>query len=197
MNDVKYIRTPITTYVTIHHVNLDPITKNLNPRLEEYIRKTGDEMGRTTNVVADMTRYQSVCPEFTELHTIITPYISEFFVDVEPKPNIKPNFVETWGALYHKGDYTRAHCHEPSKLSWIYYVKVSEKSTPLYIHNVVDKDNSNFFRAYYKEETVKIPPTISDLVVFPSFVSHSVPKQFIDEERIVVAGNVDILWSKD
>ena len=57
MNDVKYIRTPITTYVTIHHVNLDPITKNLNPRLEEYIRKTGDEMGRTTNVVADMTRY--------------------------------------------------------------------------------------------------------------------------------------------
>ena len=42
MNDVKYIRTPITTYVTIHHVNLDPITKNLNPRLEEYIRKTGD-----------------------------------------------------------------------------------------------------------------------------------------------------------
>ena len=197
MNDVKYIRTPITTYVTIHHVNLDPITKNLNPRLEEYIRKTGDEMGRTTNVVADMTRYQSVCPEFTELHTIITPYISEFFVDVEPKPNIKPNFVETWGALYHKGDYTRAHCHEPSKLSWIYYVKVSEKSKPLFIHNVVDKGNSNFFRAYYKEETVKIPPTISDLVVFPSFVSHSVPKQLIDEERIVVAGNVDILWSKD
>ncbi len=151
MNDVKYIRTPITTYVTIHHVNLDPITKNLNLRLEEYIRKTGDEMGRTTNVVADMTRYQSVCPEFTELHTIIAPYISEFFVDVEPKPNIKPNFVETWGALYHKGDYTKAHCHEPSKLSWIYYVKVSEKSTPLYIHNVENKDN--------KKETVKIPPT--------------------------------------
>ena len=82
-------------------------------------------------------------------------------------------------------------------MSWIYYVKVSEKSTPLFIHNVVDKGNSNFFRAYYKEETVKIPPTISDLVVFPSFVSHSVPKQFIDEERIVVAGNVDILWSKN
>ena len=189
MNNVKYIRTPITTYVTIHHVNLDPITKNLNPRLEEYIRKTGDEMGRTTNVIADMTRYQSICPEFTELHTIIAPYISDFFIDVEPKPNIKPNFVETWGALYHKGDYTKAHCHEPSKLSWIYYVKVSEKSTPLYIHNVESKDN--------KKETVKIPPSISDLVVFPSFVSHSVPKQLIDEERIVVAGNVDILWSKD
>ena len=56
------------------------------------------------------------------------------------------------------------------------------------IYNI-SKDN--------KKETVKIPPTISDLVVFPSFVSHSVPKQLIDEERIVVAGNVDILCSKN
>ena len=44
-----------------------------------------------------------------------------------------------------------------------------------------------------KEETAKIPPTISDLVVFPSWVEHSVPKQLIEEDRIVVAGNVDVI----
>tara|TARA_Y100000289_G_C3846747_1_gene111345 strand:- start:25 stop:591 length:567 start_codon:yes stop_codon:yes gene_type:complete len=187
MNNVKCIITPIIANANIRHVNLDSLTKELNPRLEEYIRNTGDEMGRMSNVRADMTRYQTVCPEFTELQTIITPYISDFFMNQKPPFKISPKFIETWGALYKKGDYTRAHCHEPSKLSWIYYVKVSEKSTPLYIHNVASGS---------KEETFKIPPTISDLVVFPSWVKHSVPKQLIEEERIVVAGNVDIVWSK-
>ena len=74
--------------------------------------------------------------------------------------------------------------NDPSKLSWIYYVKVSEKSTPLCIHNVANGG---------KKETAKIPPTISDLVVFPSWVEHSVPKQLIEEDRIVVAGNVDVI----
>ena len=165
----------------VYHTNLDSLTKELNPRLEEYIRNTGDEMGRTSNVKADMTRYQTVCPEFTELHTIINPYISNFFINQKPPSKISLNFIENWGALYKKGDYTKPHSHEPSQLSWIYYVKVSEKSAPLCIHN--------------KEETMKIPPTISDLVVFPSWVTHSVPEHLIEEERIVVAGNIDIIWS--
>ena len=172
---------------TIYHVNLDSLTKELNPRLEKYIRNTGDEMGRTSNIKADMTRYQTVCPEFTELHTIIKPYISDLFIDQKPLSKISLNFKETWGALYKKEDYAKPHHHDPSKISWIYYVKVSEKSSPLYIHNVESGS---------KEETAKIPPTISDLVVFPSWVTHSVPKQLIEEERIVVAGNIDVIWSK-
>ena len=169
---------------TIYHVNLDSLTKELNPRLEKYIRNTGDEMERTSNIKADMTRYQTVCPEFTELHTIINPYISDLFIDQKPPSKISLIFKETWGALYKKGDYAIPHHHDPSKLSWIYYVKVSEKSTPLCIHNVANGG---------KEETAKIPPTISDLVGFPSWVEHSVPKQLIEEDRIVVAGNVDVI----
>ena len=178
MRDTPCISSPI------YHVNLDSLTKELNPRLEKYIRNTGDEMERTSNIKADMTRYQTVCPEFTELHTIINPYISDLFIDQKPPSKISLIFKETWGALYKKGDYAIPHHHDPSKLSWIYYVKVSEKSTPLCIHNVANGG---------KEETAKIPPTISDLVVFPSWVEHSVPKQLIEEDRIVVAGNVDVI----
>tara|TARA_B100001059_G_C17542429_1_gene431121 strand:- start:72 stop:575 length:504 start_codon:yes stop_codon:yes gene_type:complete len=148
-------------------------------------------MKKTTNVKADMTFFDTVCDEFKELHKILSPYLKEFYVADKQKDNLKidPIFVETWGAIYRKGDYTVKHVHEPSKLSWIYYVKASENTAPLYIHQIVNEEG--------KKEVFQIKPKISDLVMFPSWTPHSVPEQKSDEERICVAGNINITWDNN
>ena len=191
MTTVKDIQFPIQVTTNLHHVNLHEDTKDLNPRLEKFIRKTGDQMKQTTNVKADMTFFNTVCDEFKELHKIITPYLAKFYVADKGNKDlqIEPIFVETWGAIYRKDNHTVKHVHEPSKLSWIYYVKTSKKSAPLYIHQIVNEEG--------KQEVFKVPPKISDLVMFPSWTPHSVPKQKTDEERICVAGNINITWDNN
>ena len=190
MKTVKDIQFPIQVITNIHYVNLYEDTAELNPRLEKFIRNTGDQMKRSTNLKADMTWFNVESKEFEELHNIIKPYLAKFFINdkIEKTLCMTPEFVETWGALYNKEDYTVTHVHEPCKLSWIYYVKVSENTAPLYIHQIVNEKG--------KREVFQIPPKISDLVMFPSWTPHSVPKQKTDEERICVAGNVNLTWDK-
>ena len=190
MKQVKDIQFPIQVITNIHYVNLHEDTQDLNPRLEKFIRNTGDQMKRSTNLKADMTWFNVESKEFEELHNIIKPYLAKFFINdkIEKSLCMTPEFVETWGALYNKEDYTVTHVHEPCKLSWIYYVKVSENTAPLYIHQIVNEEG--------KREVFQIPPKISDLVMFPSWTPHSVPKQKTDEERICVAGNVNLTWDK-
>ena len=189
---VKNIFITMQVVSNVHYVNLDTVTKDLNPKLEEFIGNKGDEMKRKTNVIADMTNYQTVCEPFEELHKIIMPYVGQFFCLQAEKPDTEiflPEFFETWGAIYRKGDYTDKHVHEPSKLSWIYYVKASSQSAPLHLHQIINEKG--------KKETFKIPPKTSDLVIFPSWTPHSVPTQESDEERICVAGNVNLPLDKD
>ena len=190
MKQVKDIQFPIQVITNIHYVNLHEDTQDLNPRLEKFIRNTGDQMKRSTNLKADMTWFNVESKEFEELQNIIKPYLAKFFINdkIEKTLCMTPEFVETWGALYNKDDYTVTHVHEPCKLSWIYYVKVSENTAPLYIHQIVNEEG--------KREVFQIPPKISDLVMFPSWTPHSVPKQKTDEERICVAGNVNLTWDK-
>ena len=186
-HDYKNIQFPIQVISNIHYVNIHNKTKELNSRLETFIRNTGDQMKRVTNVKASMTKYRTKCAEFDELTLVINEYMSKFYMGLIPPRIVDLDYTETWGAIYRKGDYTELHCHEPSKLSWIYYVKVSEKTAPLYIHQIVNDDN--------QKETFKLVPKVSDLIYFPSWTPHSVPTEKSDEERIVVSGNTNIIKS--
>ena len=103
MNTVRDIQFPIQVTTNVHYVNLHEDTKDLNPRLEKFIRKTGDQMKQTTNVKADMTFFNTVCDEFNELHKIIAPYLAKFYVTDKGKNDLEidPIFVETWLSLIH------------------------------------------------------------------------------------------------
>ena len=67
MKQVKDIQFPIQVITNIHYVNLHEDTQDLNPRLEKFIRNTGDQMKRSTNLKADMTWFNVESKEFEEL----------------------------------------------------------------------------------------------------------------------------------
>ena len=75
----KNIQFPIQVISNIHYVNVHDKTKELNSRLETFIRNTGDQMKRVTNVKASMTKYRTKCAEFDELTLVINEYISKFY----------------------------------------------------------------------------------------------------------------------
>ena len=90
-----------------------------------------------------------------------------------------------WGIIYKKGDGSAIHHHGTTDVSWVYYVKTPKGSSPLVFPQC----------AYYTPENelkiLEVEPEEGLMVLFLGNVDHFVSPSEIDEERIVIAGNID------
>ena len=90
-----------------------------------------------------------------------------------------------WGIIYKKGDGSTIHHHGTTDVSWVYYVKTPKGSSPLVFPQC----------AYYTPENelkiLEVEPEEGLMVLFLGNVDHLVSPSEIDEERIVIAGNID------
>jgi hypothetical protein len=150
--------------------------KNLNPLLEQVIRKQGDRVFRKSNVKAQMTEWQMNKESGGEHFQKISDFACEVSIDISPV-TILPRVNDIWGAVYRKGDYTIPHEHWPALWSFCYYVNVSEKCSPL----------------LFTSNNYQIKPENGMLVLFPGFVKHEVPIQQCDYERVMIAGNITLV----
>ena len=157
------------------------ITTNLNinskyqQKCLEEIYKLGDAQNNKTNVKAIMSNYH-----IWKDTDILNPLIDEI---VSVSNNIYPPYynrfnyilIDCWSAIYQKEHHSIPHTHFPyGQMSFVYYLKTSSNSSPLVF------DECNF----------EIQPQEDMLVLFPTYMFHSVPKQKINEDRVVVAGNL-------
>lgn len=85
------------------------------------------------------------------------------------------NFIleNAWGAIYKKDSYANSHKHLPDAWAFVYYLK-SNGDTPL----------------IFNEINLHVNPKDDMLLVFPSYLIHSVPPHEGDEDRICIAGNI-------
>jgi hypothetical protein len=148
--------------------------ETINPILAEKIRAQGDHQYRKTNVQADMTKW-------TMFEDLDFKKIINFAIEVVESGLDMPNqgkyyATDCWGALYRKGDSCNPHAHHPALWSFTYYVDATPDDAPL----VFPTSGNAIF------------PNSGLMVVFPGWVTHSVPEQKNDQERIVVAGNLTI-----
>ena len=84
--------------------------------------------------------------------------------------------TSAWSVIYKKGHGANPHEHLPNAWAFVYYLK-SNGDTPL----------------VFNEINHSINPKDDMLVVFPSYLIHSVPPHEGDEDRICVAGNIGII----
>tara|TARA_R110001592_G_scaffold45063_1_gene144396 strand:- start:135 stop:686 length:552 start_codon:yes stop_codon:yes gene_type:complete len=149
------------------------IPQNYKQECINEIYKIGNSVDGPTNLTSLRSTYQ-VWKEtkvlniligniLTVLHEITPPHDERYYYDL----------VNAWSAIYKKGHYAKLHCHIPAHISFVYYFK-STGNTPLIF------DECNF----------KLNPTDDTLVIFPSYLKHSVPPHNDKEDRICLAGNV-------
>jgi len=161
------------------NMKLPVIIKNIagvsNIELANIIRMSSDVQSRETNVKADMTDW------FMQRQFPIFNSLADIAIDIakEASPHeVKLELYDIWGAIYNRGDFTKAHDHWPHPWSFVYYVK-SGGRTPL----------------VFPDAPYSLNPKTSDMILFPGILCHSVPIHESDEERIVVAGNIKIKYS--
>lgn len=179
----------------IHHhyvqSHTEIMTANLNIpedyRLEciREINLLGDSMDSSTNIKGQMTTYQ-VWKESKVFDPLIMKIFNFMYTEEVQSEGIPEQAREKtlglnscWGGVYRKGDKTVEHIHVPNYLSFVYYLQSNpNEDAPLIFGNTTNN--------------MKINPTNDLLVIFASHLSHHVPVQESENERVILAGNLSI-----
>ena len=130
-----------------------------------------DVQGKVTNVKATMSEWSITSPEMERLKEFIltkTPLLYPWIV------NHQIEFTAWWANVYRKGEYAAPHDHLFCAVSTIYFLKSEWYHSPL----------------VFNDSRKRIKPVEGRLVLFPSYLTHSVPKHKHKETRITLAGNI-------
>ena len=169
-------------------------TKQVNPpasftkTIKENILEAGDALqGRTAakclmtkwNMHDEYKTFRMVGEEAIEVANLCP-------VAKRTKPDGSPDDVplyikESWGLIYGKGHTCEEHNHWPSLWSYTYCVEACKKCAPLMFNDSDDEGTP-----------LHIFPETGQLIVFPAWLNHSVPKQECEHQRVMVAGNLNV-----
>lgn len=130
----------------------------------------------------------------------ILPYINEALVDMNwdlNKQNVK--ITSMWSIINKKQAINERHIHGNNFISAAYYVKAPKncgniifydpRSAPSFNHPITKEPNK------INATTQSIEPRDGLLVLFPSFLHHSVEPNFSNEERVVISFNINLINS--
>ena len=158
------------------------LSSTMRQSLKDIILNRGDEQNHVSNVKADMTDWfmHKKYKEFKELSIHAEAVANQMIED----PVAMFTF-DCWGAVYRKGDETVIHSHWGNLWSWCYYLKIPNDSPPFRFEDTFQSGKTTV-------TSFDIYPEDDDILIFPSWFKHSVPKMECDGERIMIAGNIQI-----
>ena len=156
-----------------------------NEQIENDIRDAGDHLGGRTAAKCLMTRwdmhkiYASFLTVATEAIKIADACPLATKTDTDGKPLKVPLYLnDTWGLVYTTGQSAKVHNHWPSLWSYTYCVSACENCSPLVFPNA--------------NEPLSVTPKTSQMIVFPSWLKHEVPKHTCEHDRIMLSGNLNV-----
>ena len=180
-DEIKNYDILVTRPILVKNI-YDEVGSELHSALQSIILKTGDEWKRRLTVVQANITNLNMHGRYKEFKTI-----SDIVLTYAEKMGSTPTKCRTsdcWGVLYKKKDFAVAHAHWPNIWSWGYYVKVPQGSSPLVFPEG-------------KEGNYYVFPQVGDLVIFPAWIKHEVPPSAVDEDRMLVGGNIERIPHKD
>ena len=168
-----------------HHVRspIEIVTTTLGIP-EDYKQQCIQEAYKIGNSISNSNNYTNVNAirstyklwEETNIYNLLLEKIERSIDIIFPilDNRFKYNLKECWSIIYKEGHYANTHKHLPFHTSFVYYLKSNNNSSPLIF------DKCDF----------QLQPHDDLLVVFPSYLVHSVPRHK-GEDRICIAGNLD------
>ena len=108
----------------------------------------------------------------------------------------KVKITVMWSIINKKGSFNIQHNHPNAYLSAAYYVKVPKNSGNIKFFDPKEQKNIRYpkIKNYTDISAVitEITPKEGDLLIFPSYLYHSVGENLSEDDRIIISFNVDI-----
>ena len=172
----------------------------LNEYIEKAIRKAGDKYENRTEAKCLMTRWDmhDHYESFRLIGEAAIGFASMVPLAKRTTPEGAPETVplsitESWGLIYGKGNFCNSHTHWPSLWSYTYCVKGNESHPPLIFPNMVERSSlsNGIDDGVVAHEDMAVVPKTGQMILWPAWLFHYVPEQEVDDERIMIAGNLD------
>jgi uncharacterized protein (TIGR02466 family) len=120
--------------------------------------------------------------------------IAEYFKEVVvPKEDVSPYITQSWINYTSKGQWHHKHAHPNSVLSGVFYVQAQQGIDKIHFYRDVYKqiqvpaDPDSF--SPFNSESWWMEATTGQLIIFPSYLSHSVEPVQTDSTRISISFN--------
>ena len=175
--------------------------QDVNKKMEEYIKKQM-ELDPKGKKASNINGWHS--ENFNLKDEEVVFFINTISIKIQKAMedmgwDLSKNKIEIpniWSIINKRGSSNAMHIHSNSYLSAAYYVKAPEKCGDIVFYDprqsrLVRKPKISKLNNLNGEE-VNIKPTDGLLVLFPSYLYHSVNENLSNEERIVISFNVDL-----
>lgn len=176
--------------------------KETNEKIYNYIKKLRDNDNKgilRSNIKGWHSKDFNLKDEEPRLFiNLISPIISKIIDDMNwDKLTQETKITNMWTIINTGGAANARHHHGNSALSAAYYVRAPENSgdivfydprpAPVYSHPRSKKPNT------LNAMVNSISPSEGVLVMFPSYLDHSVNENLSNEERIVISFNISLI----
>lgn len=191
-------KTPSPQAIFPTHLWVQDLAPDISGTLNQRLADILDKLTRPRPTLPPGANWQTnqtlhKVPELGELMTAFTAASAEILAKLE----IDYGEIEIsgcWANINPKGSMHLPHHHPNNYLSGIYYVHVADGADrvtfhdPSQINDILAPQLRSANQYNYKEYAIPVRP--GRLVIFPSWLRHSVPENTSDEIRISISFNI-------
>ena len=133
-------------------------------------------------------------PELSNVRAFIESKIYKYVKEVMSSNN-ELMITQSWINKSGKGESHHEHVHPNSLISGVWYPVISEKLPPIQFRSRAQRDVSLSTEKFnnFNSATFLLPMKMGELILFPSNLTHSVPANQSETERISLSFNT---WAK-
>tara|TARA_B100001029_G_scaffold148717_1_gene130074 strand:+ start:145 stop:969 length:825 start_codon:yes stop_codon:yes gene_type:complete len=133
-------------------------------------------------------------PELSNIRAFIEAKLHEFVTKIYASTD-KLVITQSWLNKSKKGESHHEHVHPNSMVSGVWYPQIHEQMPPIQFRSRGQRDVSLQTEQYntFNSATFMLPMKRGELILFPSNLTHSVPTNVGEEERISLSFNT---WPK-
>ena len=133
-------------------------------------------------------------PELANVRAFIEAKLHKFVTEIMASTD-KLVITQSWLNKNTKGESHHEHVHPNSMVSGVWYPQIHESLPPIQFRSRTQRDVSLQTEKYntFNSATFMLPMKRGELILFPSNLTHSVPPNQSDEERISLSFNT---WPK-
>ena len=188
----RFFPTIIGFYDNPNHNLFEKEATNRCLELEKSIEKGGDNwLSKSTyNTIGTYGIWND--EKFKGINEFVFKSVQEYLQDLKIKQScLEQNPCDAWFNLYKEGDYQEYHIHGGCLISAVYFLKTTENSAKIHFKSPVVDMLHPEFEEYSSDtyERIYYEPRPGLLLVFRSYLEHSVEKQIGNDLRISLAYN--------
>ena len=133
-------------------------------------------------------------PELSNVRAFIESKIHKFVTEIMSSDN-QLVITQSWINKSGKGESHHEHVHPNSMVSGVWYPVINEQLPPIQFRSKAQRDVSLSTVKYnnFNSATFLLPMKAGELIIFPSNLTHSVPANQSETERISLSFNT---WAK-